>query len=509
MEKPYWDAEFLAPLVNGSLGINNLLADSVLHTNPDSSLKIVYTNSIYDLATSTLFTIPDTNNHQAFGVFDTITLHAGQSIPITPTTLTTYNLPNVQLRKVIIKSGKVRYKITSKIQHATVFNYSIPCATLGGTAFSINVTVPGAIGSTPGVYNQEFDLSGYTIDLTGPSHNLINTFYTNQLINISSDGGSVLVHPTDSLTIDNNFYSIVPYYALGYFGETVVNVGPATSDFSLFKRIVSGTLNLENVNINMNIENPVGVDARIFVNNLSSVNSRTGTTVNLINSSLIGPPININRASESGGVIYATNANFPLTPLNSNIVQFIDNLPDKFGYSMNVNINPLGNVSGSNDFIYSDKLMKATLNMEIPLSLVAHNLTLVDTLATNLSTTTGAQNVKSGTITLFANNGFPFDASLQIYLLSDHNTITDSIFSYINTIDEAPINTALRATGKKLTKLVVPISESKMSLIYNTKRLAFKVKFNTSAQPSYIKIYSDYRIDVNLVGDINYSVHLN
>jgi hypothetical protein len=176
---------------------------------------------------------------------------------------------------------------------------------------------------------------------------------------------------------------------------------------------------------------------------------------------------------------------------------------------MQVITNPLGNVSGSNDFIYSDKLMKATLNMEIPLSLVARNLTLVDTLAMNLSSANGAQNVKSGTITLFANNGFPFDASIQIYLLNDQNAIADSIFSVINTIDEAPINTALRASTKKLTKLVVPISESKMSLLYSTKRVALKVKFNTSAQPSYIKIYSDYRMDVNLVGDINYSVHLN
>jgi hypothetical protein len=410
---------------------------------------------------------------------------------------------------VIIKSGKVRYKITSRIQHATVFNYNIPCATIGGSAFSLNITIPGAVGSSPGIYDQEFDLSGYTISLTGPSNNLINTIYTTQYINISSDGGNVLVHSSDSISIDNTFHDIIPYYALGYFGENTINAGPAYSDFSLFKRIISGSLDLEDVNINMNIENPIGIDARIFINNLTSVNSRTGVTKYLTNYPLIGTPININRASESSGMVYPTNVNFPLTTTNSNIRDFIDNLPDKFGYSMQVITNPLGNVSGSNDFIYSDKLMKATLNMEIPLSLVAHNLTLVDTLAMNLSSANGSQNLKSGTITLFANNGFPFDASIQIYLLNDRNAIADSIFSVINTIDEAPINTALRASTKKLTKLVVPISESKMSLLYSTKRVALKVKFNTSAQPSYIKIYSDYRMDVNLVGDINYSVHLN
>jgi hypothetical protein len=186
----------------------------------------------------------------------------------------------------------------------------------------------------------------------------------------------------------------------------------------------------------------------------------------------------------------------------------IENLPDKFGYSMQMITNPLGNISGSNDFIYVDKLLKASLKMEIPLSLVANNLTLQDTLDFNISTTDGSQNVHSGTITLFANNGFPFDASLQVYTLNENNAVTDSLFGYANTIDEAPINSSLRVIGKKLTKIVIPIDENRMNLLYATKRIVLKAKFNTSAQPQYIKIYSDYGLDVKLVGDFNYTVQL-
>ncbi len=71
-----------------------------------------------------------------------------------------------------------------------------------------------------------------------------------------------------------------------------------------------------------------------------------------------------------------------------------------------------------------------------------------------------------------------------------------------------PINASLRAVGKKLTKINVPINESKMNLLYDTKKVVLKVKFNTSAQPQYIKIYSEYSIDVKLVGDFNYTVQL-
>ncbi len=313
--------------------------------------------------------------------------------------------------------------------------------------------------------------------------------------------------PSDSLIIENKFYDVIPYYAKGYFGNNTVNIGPSTSEFSLFSRITDGTIQLEDVNFSISLENPIGLDARIFINGISSINSRTGNTIQLSNS-IIGSPININRAAESGGVIYPTYANYPLTVSNSNIKPMIENLPDKFGYSMQIITNPLGNISGSNDFIYIDRLLKAKLNMEIPLSLVANNLTLTDTLDFNISSNNDNQNIHSGTITLFANNGFPFDATLQVYTLNENNVITDSLFGYANTIDEAPINSSLRATGKKLTKIAIPISEQKMNLLYTAKKVILKAKFNTSAQPQYIKIYSDYKLDVKLVGDFNYTVQL-
>ena len=139
---------------------------------------------------------------------------------------------------------------------------------------------------------------------------------------------------------------------------------------------------------------------------------------------------------------------------------------------------------------------------------MANNLTLVDTLNFNISTSNGTQNVHSGNIVLFANNGFPFDASMQFYLLNDAGNAVDSLFDYAKTIVEAPINSSLRVIDKKLTKIVIPISESKMSWLYATKKVRLKVKFNTSAKPNYIKIYSDYSIDVKLVGDVNYTVQM-
>ncbi len=506
LEKPYWDTQLLAPLVSASLDINNLLPDSILQANADSSMKIVFQNDIYKLSMDTLFKIPDTSITKFYTIPVAYTFNPGQVVVNNSISETTYNLHGVELRSTTIKSGFVHYQIKSLIKEVTNFVYSIPCAKLNGVPFTINVTVPAAVGSIPGIYNQTFDLSGYIFDLTGINHNKVNTLFTSFTASVSPTGQPVLVNNTDSLIVKNTFYDLLPDYAQGYFGQKTFDIGPSETKFSMFNRIVGGTIKFEDVNFNLKIENPIGLDAQVFFNNLSSINTRTGNTINLSNS-IIGNAVNINRASESWGNVFPTYDVFPLTAANSNIKQMIENLPDKFGYSMQINANPLGNISGSNDFIYSDKLMKAQLDMEIPLSVVAADLTLVDTLALNISNN-GTQKFNSGTITLFADNGFPFEAALQMYLLNNAGGIADSIFANTNTIDDAPINSSLRVIQKKLTKIALPISVDKMALLYNTKKILLKIKFNTSAKPQYIKIYSEYAIDVKLVGDFNYTIQL-
>jgi len=507
LEKPSWDTEILAPLVNASLDITNILPDSILQVNLDSSLKIAYSNDIYKLSMYTLFKIPDTAIHNGYTIPFPVTLNPGDVVINNNSTETTYALQGVELRTATIKSGYVRYTIKSYIKEVTDFVYSIPSAKLNNIPFSINISVPAAVGSSPGIFTKVYDLSGYTFNLTGISNTKVNTLYTTLTASISPSGQSVLVNPSDSLIIDNIFYDIVPYYAKGYFGQNIFNVGPSQSAFTMFNRIVDGSVDLEDINFNLTIENPIGMDARVFINNLSSINTRTGNTVNL-NNSIIGSPINVNRATESGGNVFSTYATFPLTVSNSNIKNMIENLPDQFGYIMEVNTNPLGNVSGSNDFIYSDKLLNARLDMEIPLSFIASNLILADTFNLSLSNNNSIQNIHSGTVTLFANNGFPFDAAMQFYLLDDNDVVADSLLGYANTIDEAPINQSNRVIAKKLTKIVVPLSESRMDLLYKSKKILLKIKFNTSNQPQYMKIYSDYTIDIKLVGDFNYTIQL-
>lgn len=501
-EKPSWDTEVLAPLINSTFDINNILPDSILQENPDSSLEIVYQKSLYNFDIGNLFTIPDTGISNSYKLANSYIFSPGQNFPPITNPETAFQFPGIELKTFHVKSGKFILEIENNVREAIKFVYTIPCATLKGIPFSENAEVPGRIGKTPGVYRKEVDLREYVIDLTGPTGSKVNIFYSTIQVGISASAlDTVLITPNDSVVLKNSFSHIVPSYARGYLGQNTIEVPSTQTDLTFFDRI-GGNVKLEAVKFDLSLDNFIGVDARATLKSLKSINTHTNKTVSLVTST---PSVNINRAADNGSVVIPTHAYFGLTSSNSNIKELIENIPNKMEYQLKVTMNPLGNVSGSNDFIYTDKLLNGYLDLRVPLSFVANNLTLTSVL--NLAISSGDnRHINNGILTLFANNGFPFDASIQVFTLTDEGNITDSLIGTNNTILQAPVDAQLKVTSKRLTKLTLPVSTEKMQLLYNTKKVKLVVKFNTAAQPQYIKIYDKYTLDIKLVGDFNYTL---
>lgn len=508
---PTWETGIVAPLAKTTLTINDILADSLVQQNPDSSLTIVYHNELYSITPDTLVKIPDTTIANAYNYTfgPSINMTAGDYILPNTVSSTQYDLNGAELTNAVIRSGGIRFNITNKVKAPIRFNYRIPSAALNSIVFDVTVTIPAGTASGPGTFNNYYDLSGYDINLTGSTGNSVNTIVTSSWAQIDpSFTGTVVVYNTDTLKTSITFDDVIPAFAIGYFGQETISVGPETSDFSIFSRITDGTIQLEDVSIDLQLENGIGADARLNISDLTSISTRTGSSISL-NHPVIGSNININRAYfNSSGTLVKTYNSYALTPQNSNIKQMIENLPDKLGYSLQADINPMGNVSGHKDFVAYGHGLKASLNITLPLSLIATNLTLADTIAVNIDPEQAGK-IKQGTFTLFADNGFPFDAQVQMYILDAYNNRLDSIMPVINHIDEAPVDASLKVISKKLTKLVVPVSESRMSSLLSSKKLLLITKFNTAAQPNYIKIYSNYGIDLKLTGDFDYEFEVD
>lgn len=502
---PSWDVDVLAPLVKSEFTINNIITDSLIHKNQDNSLDIVYKYTLSSFNIDSLFNVPDTTIHNLYPAPFTINvIPGGAIIPAVGNTIK-YSFGDAQLTSTTLRAGTMLLTIKSQIKGLVDFTYKMPKVTDAyGNIFDTTVTIPAATVSSDGVYTGVFDLSGYKIDLTGATGISVNTMLTSYSAILSpANTGSVAITAGETVDIANTFIDIAPKYARGYFGHTVTNIGPDTAGFTMFNHIIDGTLNFEDIDIGLSIQNSIGADARITIDKLSSINSRTGSTVSLANS-IIGSPININRSVDNSGMVTPTTYSISFTTSNSNIKQFVDNLPSSLSYQLNLELNPLGNVAGNNDFVYSDKLMKTDLNMTIPLSIVANDLTMADTVDFKMSSATN--NVNSGHLYLYAENGFPFTAEAQLYLLDANLNTIDSLISVPNAILAPQLDVNHICEGKRLSVLDFPVDAEKLNLLRGTNKMRIKVKFNTAGQPSYVKIYSFYGMNVKIVGAFNYTV---
>jgi len=168
--------------------------------------------------------------------------------------------------------------------------------------------------------------------------------------------------------------------------------------------------------------------------------------------------------------------------------------------------NPLGNTSCGNDFFYYNYGMKAALNMEIPLSFVANNLTLCDTVNYAISKPSNGSSLKSGVFKLIVGNGFPFETSVHIYILNPSNDIIDSL--NISGVIAPGIMEGNKVVAKSRSIINIPITGVNMDRIYYAKKLKVVSRFNTANAPQYMKIYNNYTIDFKLTGDFNYQLHL-
>jgi hypothetical protein len=223
-----------------------------------------------------------------------------------------------------------------------------------------------------------------------------------------------------------------------------------------------------------------------------------------LNHSFIGNSININRATNNGSTAIPTSYLVQLNTGNSNADLFLENLPDRIGTSMGLSVNPMGNISGHQDFFYDDKTFDVRVKAEIPLRIIANGLTFTDTLDLNIDEDE-AENVNEGVLHVFADNGFPFSAELQLYLLDASGIVLDSIVNP-NIIQPAYTNSSFIVTSIRESRLDINLTSSQVDHLIESKRILIKTVFNTSSSTQHVQLFDSYRIGIRISTELNYTI---
>tara|TARA_B100001287_G_scaffold276835_1_gene289897 strand:+ start:6561 stop:8573 length:2013 start_codon:yes stop_codon:yes gene_type:complete len=395
-----------------------------------------------------------------------------------------FDLGGAQIREIKIKEGTVKINVLSTLPNGKMV-YNIPSLTKNGVPFtSGDLIIPEANSTNLTTFSFNFD--GYVLDLTGQdgreNGDTINTIYTESFTFIDYTGNLEEINQADS------FYSFIEFdltteYAKGYLGQQTFDFTSENIQTNLFNSINSGELDLNNSKISISIDNFIGANCDVMINELTASNENIEVSAN-INNSLY----NIDRAYLIGNEIVPSN-----TQIDISSDEIIEILPTKISTSASFYLNKDGFTSVE-DFVYPEFPIKANLNVEIPLEIIANKLTFIDTAKIDLPKETNYEIEK---VYLSFNNGFPLEAKVDLIILDHNNLIIDTI------LQKSTINSAFTDENNIVTENSETTLEIKYSDLTNAKKLISIASFSTKPENQHVNIYPQYRLDINLSAKIN------
>ena len=395
-----------------------------------------------------------------------------------------FDLGGAQIREIKIKQGTVKINVLSTLPNGKMV-YNIPSLTKNGVPFtSGDLIIPEANSSNLTTFSFNFD--GYVLDLTGQdgreNGDTINTIYTESFTFIDYTGNLEEINQADS------FYSFIEFdltteYAKGYLGQQTFDFTSENIQTNLFNSINSGELDLNNSKISISIDNFIGANCDLMINELTASNENIEVSAN-INNSLY----NIDRAYLIGNEIVPSN-----TQIDISSDEIIEILPTKISTSASFYLNKDGFTSVE-DFVYPEFPIKANLNVEIPLEIIANQITFIDTAKIDLPKETNYEIEK---VYLSFNNGFPLEAKVDLIILDHNNLIIDTI------LQKSTINSAFTDENNIVTENSETTLEIEYSDLTNAKKLISIVSFTTKPENEHVNIYPQYRLDINLSAKIN------
>lgn len=504
--KPTWDIDILAPLVRTTFTLRDLLPDSLLVTDPDGSVTLVYSGELFDVNLDTVLTAPDTtfSYRYALPFPGPLDFPAGVNF-FNQTDVQRFDLDELALRQLILREGRLELKMTNMVQSRILGSIQIPAAQFPQGGSTLNTTAEAGTPAQPTISIASRDLAGTSFDLRGPQFNSVNTLQTVVGAQLDPNGQGATVTDQDSLIIEARYFGLVPEYAKGFFGQRQVSAGPTEESLGLFDAIVGGTLDLQAATLKLKVENGFGVDLQLRMRELTAINTRTGAEVSLEHA-LFNGPLNLTRALDLGNGPQPTIVERTMNVGNSNLTEFIEALPDRARYQLDLALNPLGDISNGNDFLYHSSKLKASIDLELPLRLIANELTLQSISIPNLPGTANGHALRSGNLRLFATNGFPMSARIVLDLIDSDGQVVSSI-PVEGTVAPGILGANALVSHRTSSQLTARLDEALVNQLYTGARLRTRVAFTTADQGQHLRLLDSYALDLQVTLEANYMVN--
>lgn len=502
-EKTTWNTDLNAPLIHGNLTVNDLAFGNTVAENTEGFASLFFDKSVFSFSLDTLIKLKDTTlHHKSYSSVANISLAPGTTFN-TPGIDQIYELDDVELKRVMIKTGILKLKIQSPWQGKTTLKISLPkTKDNNGNYFEKTYSIPAATQTSPITITDEINLADFDFDLTGTSGNLINNITADLVVTSAEETNSINISNTDTVYIAMEFKGLIPKYAKGYLGEHKLSDTTSISIPQL-KTITDGQIDLDSINLGLAVHNSFKLLSQATIHLLKGQNSNTTNSVELT-FPLLNSTLNINTAS--GGLYnYVPSVyNLPIHSANSNILSFMENIPDSIDVGYTIHINPYGNSSAGNDEYFPNSIFDLKLNGDFPLHFGLDSLTLVDTFLIDFNQLEAAH-VEDGKIVIDYKNKFPIGADANLVLIDENNTILETIEASNAIIAWQGNQTTTEEPNFEKTTFLLP--SSTIESLTHTTKIILQIRF-TTYQSNLIKLNMHDYFKFNLYSDLHLNIKL-
>ncbi|HRZ50249.1 MAG TPA: hypothetical protein P5338_12725, partial [Bacteroidales bacterium] len=369
-----WDTEVSGPLMKTRIDLTDIIPDTILKGDCQNIAWLEYNEEVYRLSTSSLVEVDQQIATSRYSLPVTVTLQPGQSF-ITSNEEVLFQFDGAEIRTIVLDTGIVTLKLTNPLTEPVECTWSIPKSDNGSGYFKTTALIPAASGGVPGTIELDVDISGYRLSLTGKNNNSVNRLQIKVDTRIAANANPVQIKPSDTLRVDATFKEFSLKEAWGYFGRHTVSTGKKVMPIRTFDGFKDGSITIDTASGTIHVENGIGMDILMKITSLVIRNTKKQLEL-VVNDPFVGKPVQMSRASYNPAAGKAVPTTYDFMFSNATMKAMVEMLPDEIEYEMEMETNPLGNVSFGNDFILSENPLTAGISLQMPFAFLAEDLTL-------------------------------------------------------------------------------------------------------------------------------------
>lgn len=470
-----WNSNYAVPVIKDRLTLNDLVNDTTITVDTNNNFQVNLERELVRLDLSDIVKIPDTTISESYAVPVAGNIPPGFEF-VNEIEENVIELGDILLKEVGVKKGVFEVELSNPYPTDVLFRLELIGVSKNQVPFVVEEVVGPGTNNNPTSILKEYSFEGYTMDLTGISGGESNVLQSRITVKSDENGPAVYSTPSFMTTIHAKIKDLNVDYARGYFGQQTLK-DTVTTNIEVMNIIQGGYLDLPNIDLDLTLTNGVKVDGRLKIAEVIGTNVN-GQTVSLQHVG-IGQTRNVNRALGAYQTLDPSELNYSFNSTNSNIEAFLENLPKDIQVVYELEINPNGNISGSNDEFFPNSFISFDLDFEMPLAPKFNPLTLSDTLEANFTGLLAVvSKVNEAEIALQFQNAFPIALTGDLVFLDENDEALMLIESIEVKSPEGSVN-AIDGQVVGESQLTVELNREQILGLPFVRSVFFKVRLNS------------------------------